>query len=74
MAKDKIPTSRLKRTTKLGTLAAGQASKQLGTRVANLTRGKEKRTVALEKRQIEAAEQIVEALGTMKGEIGRAHV
>ncbi|HEY1509024.1 MAG TPA: AarF/ABC1/UbiB kinase family protein [Solirubrobacteraceae bacterium] len=32
-----------------------------------MTRGKEKRDAALERRQIEAAEQIVAALGTMKG-------
>ncbi len=67
MAKDKIPTSRVGRTAKIGGLAAGQAIRQAGTRAANVTRTKERRDAALERRHIEAAEQIVTALGTMKG-------
>jgi predicted unusual protein kinase regulating ubiquinone biosynthesis (AarF/ABC1/UbiB family) len=67
VAKDKIPTSRVGRTAKIGGLAAGQAIRQAGTRAANVTRTKEGRQVALERRHIEAAEQIVAALGTMKG-------
>ena len=67
MAKDKIPTSRVGRTARIGGLAAGQAIRQAGTRAANVTRNEEGRKVALERRQIEAAEQIVTALGTMKG-------
>jgi predicted unusual protein kinase regulating ubiquinone biosynthesis (AarF/ABC1/UbiB family) len=67
VAKDKIPTSRVGRTAKIGGLAAGQAIRQAGTRAANVTRTKEGRDAALERRHIEAAEQIVTALGTMKG-------
>ena len=67
MAKDKIPTSRVGRTARIGGLAAGQAIRQAGTRAANLARSKPARHAALERRQIEAAEQIVAALGTMKG-------
>jgi predicted unusual protein kinase regulating ubiquinone biosynthesis (AarF/ABC1/UbiB family) len=67
VAKDSIPTSRVGRTAKIGGLAAGQAIRQAGTRAANVARTKEKREVALERRHIEAAEQIVAALGTMKG-------
>jgi predicted unusual protein kinase regulating ubiquinone biosynthesis (AarF/ABC1/UbiB family) len=67
VAKDKIPTSRVGRTAKIGGLAAGQAIRQAGTRAANVTRSKEGREAALERRHIEAAEQIVAALGTMKG-------
>ncbi len=67
MAKDKIPTSRVGRTAKIGGLAAGQAIRQAGTRAANVARSEEGRRVALERRHIEAAEQIVAALGTMKG-------
>ncbi len=67
MASDKIPTSRVGRTAKIGGLAAGQAIRQAGTRAANVTRTKEGRDAALERRHIEAAEQIVAALGTMKG-------
>jgi predicted unusual protein kinase regulating ubiquinone biosynthesis (AarF/ABC1/UbiB family) len=67
VAKDKIPTSRVGRTAKIGGLAAGQAIRQAGTRAANVTRTKDGREAALERRHIEAAEQIVTALGTMKG-------
>ena len=67
MAKDKIPTSRVGRTAKIGGLAAGQAIRQAGTRAANVARNEEQRQAALERRHIEAAEQIVTALGTMKG-------
>src|ERR1700744_6526160 len=51
----------------IGGLAAGQAIRQAGTHAANLARTEEGKTAALERRHIEAAEQIVEALGTMKG-------
>ncbi|MGI8902166.1 MAG: ABC1 kinase family protein [Solirubrobacteraceae bacterium] len=67
MAKDKIPTSRVGRTAKIGGLAAGQAIRQAGTHAANVTRTRQQRGAALERRHIEAAEQIVTALGTMKG-------
>ncbi|MDT7539996.1 MAG: hypothetical protein QOI82_3581, partial [Actinomycetota bacterium] len=67
MAKDRIPTSRIARTAKIGRLAAGQGSRQVATKVANVARSEERRARALEKRHIEAAEQIVTALGTMKG-------
>src|SRR4051794_5415008 len=67
MAKDKIPTSRWGRAAKVGRVAASQAVRQGGTRVANVARSEEGKHAALERRHIEAAEQIVTALGTMKG-------
>src|SRR5579871_788315 len=67
MADSKIPRSRVRRTAKIGGLAAGQAIRQAGTLAANVTRSPEARDAALERRHIEAAEQIVAALGTMKG-------
>jgi predicted unusual protein kinase regulating ubiquinone biosynthesis (AarF/ABC1/UbiB family) len=67
MAKDKIPTGRVSRTARIGSLAAGQAVRQAGTYVGNVARSKDGRRAALERRHIEAAEQIVEALGHMKG-------
>src|SRR4051812_36705587 len=67
MAKDRIPTSRVARSAKVGRLAAGQGARQVATRVTNVARSEEGRRAALEKRHIEAAEQIVAALGTMKG-------
>jgi predicted unusual protein kinase regulating ubiquinone biosynthesis (AarF/ABC1/UbiB family) len=67
VAKDNIPTTRVGRTAKIGGLAAGQAIRQAGTHVGNVARTKEGRQAALERRHIEAAEQIVDALGHMKG-------
>jgi predicted unusual protein kinase regulating ubiquinone biosynthesis (AarF/ABC1/UbiB family) len=67
VAKDKIPTSRIARSAKIGRLAAGQGTRQVATKVANVGRSEERKKAALEKRHIEAAEQIVTALGTMKG-------
>src|SRR5918998_5616393 len=67
MAKDRIPTSRITRTARIARLAAGQGTRQLGTQAANLARDERGKQVALERRHIEAAEQIVDALGTMKG-------
>ena len=65
--KDTIPTSRLSRSTKVGRLAATQAAKQMGTRATNVARTDEGKQRALAKRQLETAEEIVAALGTMKG-------
>jgi predicted unusual protein kinase regulating ubiquinone biosynthesis (AarF/ABC1/UbiB family) len=67
VAKDRIPTSRIARTARVSSLAAGQAARQLGTHATNLARSERGREAALEKRHLEAAEQIVTALGTMKG-------
>src|SRR3954453_15041165 len=69
MAREKhdIPTGRVRRGAKIGRLAAGQTARQLGTRAANVARGDDAKQRALEERQIEAAEQIAAALGTMKG-------
>ena len=67
MAEDKIPTGRVSRTARVGRLAAGQAIRQAGTHVTNVARTPEGRQAALERRHIEAAEQIVDALGHMKG-------
>src|SRR6478672_1519666 len=67
MARDKIPTSRVRRTARVGRAAAGQAVKQAGTHVVNVARSDEGASKALEKRHLEAAEQIVTVLGTMKG-------
>ncbi len=64
---DKIPKSRVQRTARIGSLAAGQAIRQASTVATNVVRSKEGREAALERRNLEAAEQIVTALGTMKG-------
>jgi predicted unusual protein kinase regulating ubiquinone biosynthesis (AarF/ABC1/UbiB family) len=65
--KDTIPTGRVRRTAKVGGLAATQTARNYATKAANLTRDAEGRRAAAEQRQIEAAEQIVDVLGQMKG-------
>ncbi len=67
MARDRMPTSRVGRTARIGRLAAGQAVRQAATHAANVGRSREGAQAALEKRHVEAAEQIVTALGSMKG-------
>jgi predicted unusual protein kinase regulating ubiquinone biosynthesis (AarF/ABC1/UbiB family) len=64
---DKIPKSRVRRASRVGRVAASQAVRQAGTRVANVARSEEGANRALERRHIETAEQIVTVLGTMKG-------
>ncbi len=66
-SEEKIPTSRVRRTATVATLAGKEAAKQLGTRAANITRGEQASEEAMARRQLETAKQIVAALGTMKG-------
>src|SRR5256714_442050 len=69
MARDeeRIPTGRVARTAKVGTVIGGQGARYAGTRAANVVRSKERATEQLDKRHLEAAERMVETLGTMKG-------
>jgi predicted unusual protein kinase regulating ubiquinone biosynthesis (AarF/ABC1/UbiB family) len=62
-----LPTSRMARTSKLGRFAAGQAARQVGTRASTIGRSEETRARVLEQRSLEAADQIVSVLGSMKG-------
>jgi predicted unusual protein kinase regulating ubiquinone biosynthesis (AarF/ABC1/UbiB family) len=62
-----LPTSRVRRTAKVGGLVGGQAARAYANRAANLTRSEPQRKAANERLQIAAAEQIVEVLGQMKG-------
>jgi predicted unusual protein kinase regulating ubiquinone biosynthesis (AarF/ABC1/UbiB family) len=64
---EKIPTSRVRRTATVASLAASEAVKQFGTRAANVARSAEASDEAMARRQLETAKQIVAALGTMKG-------
>ena len=70
MAREKdssIPTGRIRRTAKVAGLAGGQTARNYATRAANLTRGEQARRDAAMRRQAEAAEQILDVLGNMKG-------
>jgi predicted unusual protein kinase regulating ubiquinone biosynthesis (AarF/ABC1/UbiB family) len=62
-----IPTGRLRRTARLGGLAGSQAARSYAGRAADLTRSEEQRRDAAEKRQLQAAEHILDVLGQMKG-------
>ncbi|MEX2194069.1 MAG: AarF/ABC1/UbiB kinase family protein [Thermoleophilaceae bacterium] len=69
MAKDdrSIPTGRVRRTAKVGTVIGSQGARYAGTRAANLARSEEDRVTALDARHLEAVERMVDVLGTMKG-------
>src|SRR3954464_4447965 len=69
MARDeeRIPTGRVARTAKVGTVIGSQGARYAGTRAANVVRSKERATEKLDKRHLEAAERMVDTLGTMKG-------
>ncbi len=67
MADEKLPTSRISRMAKIGRATANVAVRQAGTKAANVVRSPEDSDKALERRQIETAEQIVTVLGGMKG-------
>ena len=62
-----LPTGRVRRAVKVGRLAGGQTARGYATKAANLTRSSEGRRTAAERRQLQAAEQIFEVLGQMKG-------
>lgn len=64
---DDVPKGRIRRAAKVGRLAGGQTARSYATKAANLTRDEDGRRAAAERRQMEAAEQIVDVLGQMKG-------
>jgi len=64
---DDLPTGRWRRAAKVGRLAGGQTARGYATKAANLTRSDQGRADAAGRRQMEAAEQIFEVLGQMKG-------
>ena len=67
MAKDDLPQGRVRRTAKLGTVIGSEGARYAGTRAANLARSKERAGAAMDARHLEAAERMVDVLGTMKG-------
>jgi predicted unusual protein kinase regulating ubiquinone biosynthesis (AarF/ABC1/UbiB family) len=64
---DDLPTGRWRRAAKVGRLASGQTARGYATKAANLARSDDGRREAAARRQMEAAEQIFEVLGQMKG-------
>src|SRR5256714_1788531 len=64
---ERIPTGRVARTAKVGSVIGSQGARYAGTRAANVVRSKERAVEQLDRRHLEAAERMVETLGTMKG-------
>src|SRR5215217_4425187 len=62
-----IPTGRVQRTAKVGSVIGTSGAKYAGTRARNLVRSKEEAAQALDRSHMEAAERMVDALGSMKG-------
>ena len=62
-----LPTSRLARGTTLGRAVAGQAARTAGTRMSMVGRSDELRARIAENASIQAADQLVNVLGGMKG-------
>src|ERR1700733_16297573 len=60
-------TSRTARLAQMGRVAGGQGARHLAMRAANLGRTDEEQAAALERRQPELADQLVDLLGTMRG-------
>jgi predicted unusual protein kinase regulating ubiquinone biosynthesis (AarF/ABC1/UbiB family) len=64
---EEIPTGRIQRTAKVGRVIGTQGARYAGTRTRNIVRSEEAALEHLEQRHVEAAERMVDALGTMKG-------
>jgi predicted unusual protein kinase regulating ubiquinone biosynthesis (AarF/ABC1/UbiB family) len=62
-----MPTGRIRRSAKVGGLVGGQAARAYANKAANLTRDDDARRAANQRLQLQAAEQIVDVLGQMKG-------
>ena len=68
MARDKkIPGGRVRRTAKVGTVIGSEGARYAATSAANVARSKESATEHSDQRHLDAAERMVEVLGTMKG-------
>jgi predicted unusual protein kinase regulating ubiquinone biosynthesis (AarF/ABC1/UbiB family) len=65
--KTSIPSGRFRRAAKVGGLVGGQTARAYATKAANLARSEQGRKAANAHRRLEAAEQIVDVLGEMKG-------
>jgi len=62
-----IPAGRVRRTAQVGSVIGTQGARYAGTRAANLARSSGRAAEQLDRRHLEAAERMVDTLGTMKG-------
>src|SRR3954447_10771213 len=67
MPRDPIPTGRIGRTARVGGLIGGQAARTAFMRALNVVRSEDDRLEAGDRRYVEAAGQMVQVLGGMKG-------
>src|SRR4051794_21154599 len=64
---DSIPAGRIQRTAKVGQAVGSSGARYAGTRARNVVRPRDERAAELEKRHMETAEKMVDALGQLKG-------
>src|SRR3954466_12190510 len=64
---ESIPAGRVQRTAKVGQAIGSSGARYAGTRARNVVRSKEAGATEIDKRHLEAAEKMVDALGTLKG-------
>src|SRR5919206_411921 len=64
---DSIPAGRIQRTAKVGQAIGSSGARYAGTRARNVVRSKDAASAELEKRHLETAEKMVDALGQLKG-------
>lgn len=62
-----VPKSRLGRATRIGKALGGQGVRLAGTTAANVVRGQDRSHAAMENRHAQSAEQMVKALGSLRG-------
>ncbi|WP_306355910.1 MULTISPECIES: AarF/ABC1/UbiB kinase family protein [unclassified Nocardia] len=67
MVTGRVPSSRLARGGRLGMFAAEQAARGVGTRLSMLGRSDQVRQMLAERSALQAAQQLVTVLGSMKG-------
>src|SRR5215212_11861127 len=64
---DSIPAGRVQRTAKVGSAIGSSGARYAGTRARNVVRSRDAGAAELDKRHMETAERMVDALGQMKG-------
>src|SRR5436305_6597808 len=66
---DSIPGGRVRRTAKVGQALGSSGARYAGTRARNVMRSDEEGAAQLDQRHLEAAERMVDALGSLKGAV-----
>src|ERR687890_1827915 len=64
---DSIPAGRIQRTARVGQAIGSSGARYAGTRARNVVRSKDDAAAQIDKRHLEAADRMVDALGQLKG-------